>query len=44
MEKNTGDRANRFQSKPLDDSRKKNETLKEKRAAHKQALDDKKES
>ena len=44
MEKNTEDRANRFQSKPLDDSRKKVETLKEKRAAHKQALDDKKES
>ena len=41
---NTGDRANRFQSKPLDDSRKKTETLKEKRAAHKQMLDDKKES
>lgn len=41
MEKSS-DRANRFQSKPLDDSRKKIESLKEKRAIHKQMLEDKK--
>jgi hypothetical protein len=41
MEK-TEDRSNRFESKPLQDSRKKNDTLRAKREAHKQMLDDKK--
>ena len=35
MEKKTEDRANRFESKPLENSRKKNDTLRAKREAHK---------
>ena len=42
MEKKADDRSNRFESKQLEDSRKKGDTLRAKREEHRQMLEDKK--